>query len=177
MALFKEKAVQDLVDSNLNKAKERLASLGFCPSGKVCFGGLTGWVFEQTIHYCLCKELEARGIRPKIEEQKKVVGRANADLKIGPVFLEIKEKGLFDPKAPKRYRRYARAAQRNGCTYFFLTLRESYLPYTRGTKAALGHKNSFFLYEGKSNESSADWQRFIDRVLEELQCYKEANKS
>jgi hypothetical protein len=177
MAVFDEQSIQELFDSNLNKAKESLGSLEFCCSDKVSFGGLTGWVFERTIEHCLREELKARGIPPQIEKQVPLEGRAKADMKVGPAVLEVKEKGLFDRNAPDRYGRYARAARSKGNSYLFLALRETHLPYLEDVENALGHQNAFFLFKGKSKEPSGDWQRFIDRILEELKPHNEPNNS
>jgi len=81
-------------------AESALARLPFCRSEKPSFKGLSGWVFEQTIHSCLLNELNGSGIHTKIEEQAKLGGRTTADLLIGAsAAIEIKARGLFAPNA------------------------------------------------------------------------------
>ena len=67
MSVFYEKTIRELYERNLALAKAKLTELpvhcGHVPN----FGGLNGWVFEQTIQYCLQKEIEAEGIKPTSE--------------------------------------------------------------------------------------------------------------
>jgi hypothetical protein len=81
---FSENSIRGQFESNLNAAKAALASLDFCCS-EASFLGLTGWVFEQTVHGCLRKELEALGVRADFREQPSIGGRAKAHLLIGGV--------------------------------------------------------------------------------------------
>ena len=169
MTIFDESAIRNLFDSSLKAAKTRLASLKICCSDEPDFQGLSGWVFEQTIHYCLRKELQARNTRVNIREQESLGGRAKADLVIGPVAMEIKKSGLFAGNAASRYCRYRVAAERKGCSYLYLTLEESYPPCRQAIVKGLGRQNAFFL------DTQGEWRRVIKRLLKELKNHKRSN--
>jgi hypothetical protein len=156
---FDEKSVKQLFASSLKDAEERLLSLKICCCEKPSFHGLSGWVFEQTIQHCLCKELEARGIKAEIKEQVSLGGSSKADLRVGTVLMEIKARGLFDSEAAMRYGRYSAAARERGYSYLFITAQETYKPYRAAVKEAVGRTNAFFLDE------PGDWARFVQRLL------------
>ncbi len=169
MAVFDENTILDLFECSLKAAAARLASLKVCCSEKPSFQGLNGWVFEQTIQYCLRKELRAQRIRAQIREQVSLGGRARADLAVGgAVAVEIKKGGLFDSKAASRYGRYRSAAERKGYSYLFLTLRETYTPYRHALVKRLGRGNAFFL------DRRGEWHRLIRRIFEQLKKSGEA---
>src|SRR5208337_2532068 len=169
MAVFDEKSIQNLFDSNLRKAKECLASLAFCCSASPSFGGLTGWVFEETIHHCLAKELSFLGTQAKIGSQEALEGRSKVDLVVGQrVAAEIKEKGLFDRNAADRYGRYMRSARTKGYSYLYLTREETYQPYREAIKKAVGRRNAFFL------DRPGEWARFVQQIVKELRSPKKS---
>src|SRR4051794_30471313 len=60
MTAYTETQVLHLFDQSLKEAAERLKGLTVCCVDQPAFAGLSGWVFEQTIHYCIRRELEAR---------------------------------------------------------------------------------------------------------------------
>ena len=157
MFVFDERSVKQLFGSALKDAKERLACLEVCCSGKPSFRGLSGWVFEQTIQYCLHKELEAKGIKADFEEQVSLGGSRKADLRVGTVLMEFKLTGLFGPDAAKRYGKRSDTAQRKGYSYVYLTAQETYKPYRKAVKEALPRGNAFFVDETKPGE----WERFV----------------
>ena len=117
--LYNEAAISELCQRNLDRAKALLRKLEvFC--GNDCkVGGLSGWVFEQTVQYCLQKELKAQGIQQSITEQCGLGGKAKADLAIGSLAVEIKLKGLFGVADVERYGRYRQAAAQRGLQYVF----------------------------------------------------------
>ncbi len=162
MALFNAQKVRKLYDQNLSLAKVKLAELNVYCGRTPNFGGLSGWVFEQTIQYCLRKELNGKGVKPEIAEQVSLGGRAKADLVIGKMAIKIKTSGLFGMGDVERYRRYRGVAQEMGLTYLFFTQTESYAPYHKGIVSALGAKNVFFLDE------PGNWNRFVTRIVREL---------
>jgi hypothetical protein len=161
--LYDEATISELYQRNLDCAKTLLRKLEvFC--GNDCeVGGLSGWVFEQTIQYCLQKELKAQGIQQSIREQCGLGGRAKADLAIGSVAIEIKSKGLFGVADVERYGRYKQAATQRGLQYFFLTLEESHQPYRQAITESLGRDNVFFL-----RNERGDWGRFVNGILAEI---------
>ena len=158
MAKFDEKAILKLFESNLKTAQTSLARLRFCCCKDPSFQGLSGWVFEQTVQYCLHKELKVSEVRAEICEQVSLGGRAKADLLIGTVAVEIKARGLVDGDAASRYCGYKIAAEQKGYSYLYVTLQESYLPYRKAMIKGLGQQNTFFL------NTAGDWSRLIKRV-------------
>ena len=159
---FDVDTIRALFDSSLRDAKACLASLKVCSSDEPKFNGLDGWLFEQTIQYCLRKELKARGRQPEIKEQVNLGGRSRADLLVGRAAIEIKKSGLFQREAANRYRKYRSTAEKKGYSYLYLTLRETYRPYREDVEKALGNQNAFFL------DSPTEWQRFVKRIVKEL---------
>jgi hypothetical protein len=169
MSIYDGTGIRSIFQQNLESAKSRLAELEVFCGRKADFGGLNGWVFEQTIQYCLRKELDARRLTHDIKEQHTLAGRTKADLLIGGrLAVEIKSRGLFSKSAIDRYRRYSEAAKRSGLVYLFLTASESYRPYRDGIADALGKESVFFLDEEGS------WDRFVARVVNEL-CMDEGH--
>lgn len=159
MLLYDENKIAELYVKNLEQAKQKLSKLEVYCGKSPTFGGLTGWVFEQTIQYCICKEFRAKGIEPKIEEQISLGGRVKADLIVEKIAIEIKAKGLFGSDDAERYGRYGKAARAYGYEYIFVTLSESYRPYQEAIIKSLGKGNTFFMSE------AGDWNRFIRRLL------------
>ena len=164
MAVFDEKSVLDRFDSNLKVAENALACVPFCRSRTAKFLGLTGWVFEQTIQDCICKELEAQNISPPIKEQERLAGRAKVDLLVGSVTIETKAHNVWDRKAVPRYLKYQSDARSKGYAYLFISGREEYLPFRELMLEALGRENAFFL------DQPGDWERFVERILRELRA-------
>lgn len=163
MILFDEGQVRRLFDSSLEAAKLKLRTLEVCSSDDPAFRGLTGWVFEQTVVYCLRKEIEAESRRPEIRQQVSLGGRASADCAIGSVAIEIKARGLFDRHAAARYHQYSLAARSKGYSYIYVTLGEKYAPYRSAIADAVGHNNAFFL------DTEGQWEKFVQRIFGELQ--------
>ena len=58
--IFSERKISEIYEDNLRAAKTLLKSITFyCESGsEPKFSGLTGWVFEQTVLYCIQQELK-----------------------------------------------------------------------------------------------------------------------
>ncbi len=53
MALYNDALIQTLHQANLKDAQARLSGLEVFCGCPAAFGGLNGWVFEQTIQFCL----------------------------------------------------------------------------------------------------------------------------
>ncbi len=58
---YDEQAVENLYQQNLTDASQLPASLQVTEGRKPNIKGLNGWVYEQTIRYCLCQELQSPG--------------------------------------------------------------------------------------------------------------------
>jgi hypothetical protein len=161
MSIYTESQVNKLFDSNYSSVVHKLEELTVYCGTEPAFGQLTGWVYEQTIQYCIRRELEARKVKAYIKEHVSLRGRAKADLKVNSVAIEIKHRGLFGSSDAAKYRDYKKAATANGWAYLFITGSESHRPYRTGITKALGRENVFFL------DTKGDWKRFVRR-LEEL---------
>ena len=155
-------SIQKLHNKNLKKAKRLLTKLKVWCGEEPNIGGLTGWVFEQTIQYCLTKEFKAKGIKSEITEQHSLGGRVKADLLIGKVAIEVKSSGLFSLDEGEKYGRYKQAAVELGLKYLFVTQWEDSELYRKSIKSALGTKDVFFLNQPK------EWPRLVNRLVAEL---------
>jgi hypothetical protein len=163
MSVYDEDGIRAVLQRNLQSAKSSLAELEVFCGRKANFGGLSGWVFEQTVQYCLQKELDARGLSHEMKEQQSLGGRAKSDILVGGrIAIEIKSRGLFGKPDIERYRRYSEAARQNGLVYLFLTASESYRPYRDGIADAVGKEDVFFL------DVAGSWDRFVMRIVDEL---------
>jgi hypothetical protein len=160
MAIYNERKVLELYESSLATAVRKLAEIPTFCGNEPSFTGLRGWVFEQTIQYCLRRELKARKVEVEIGEQEKLQSRIKADLRIGCAAIEIKLSGFYTRAAITKYKEYRRVANALGLEYLFITGSEGYLAYRDGIAKALGKGNVFFL------DTSGEWRRFIDRVVQ-----------
>jgi hypothetical protein len=161
--IYDEDKVEELYQRNLVEARQRLASLFVSEGRKPNITGLNGWVYEQTIHYCLFQELKAQEIPIFFEEQVPLYGRAKVDLLAGNVAIEIKALGSFGGDA-KKYRHYRVRVEKRGWVYFYLTRSESYNPYRLSTESTFGKERAFFL------DIKGDWERFVKEIIKN---YKE----
>lgn len=173
MSCFTEISVRELYDRHLEIAKASLSELDiFCRTRDPAFHGLTGWVFEQAIQFCLRKELEDQGIQAEFHEASSLGGRVKTDLVIAKdgmkIAIEIKACGIFGMDDVVRYGRYSQVATERGLLYLFVTKEESHLPYRTGIQEVLGIDNAFFL------DTLGDWSRFVTRIASELQKVKPA---
>ncbi len=159
MTIYNEYQVYKLYLSSLKSATRMLKQIRVFCGNEPNFSGLDGWVFEQTIQYCIKKELKARKVKAEIAEQVKLKSRIKVDLKIGNAAIEIKKSGLFSASDVAKYRKYRKAVNDLGLEYLFITGGERYQPYRRGITTALGKANTFFL------DTSGDWKRFINRLV------------
>jgi hypothetical protein len=76
--LFDYGKIWDIYEGNLQQAKDKLAELEVFCNHAPDFRGLGSWIFEQTIQFCLRKEIEARGIKAEFCEQIPLIRRAKA---------------------------------------------------------------------------------------------------
>ena len=161
--LYNEATILELYQRNWHRAKLLLSKLEvFC--GNECkVGGLSGWVFEQTVQFCLQKELEDRGIRVELQEQVSLGGRAKADFGVGNLAIEIKSKGLFSKEDTETLPPLQEGSGEEGIEIpLFDVGGVVYLPYRRGIIAALGANAVFFL------DTPGDWRRFVTRIAREV---------
>jgi hypothetical protein len=158
------KEIRQPYEENLQVAQNKIREIPVYSGWPPEISGLHGWVFEQTIQYCLLRELREKGLTPKPQEQFKLCGRARADLKLNHILVEIKTSGLFGMADVQKYRKYRNWAEspEQGFRYLFLTDDETYGPYKTGIIDAVGLENVFFL------EQPGDWQRFVETVTKEL---------
>jgi len=155
---YDEHEIERLYQENLSTARQLLASLPVAEGREPTTKGLNGWVYEQTISYCLSQELKALGKLPSMVEQVPLYGRAKIDLLVGKVAIEIKALGSFGNDV-RKYTGYRTKVEEKGWTYCYLTRGETYRPYRLATKAVFGEERAFFL------DIQGDWERFVKEVL------------
>lgn len=160
--MFKSTEVWELYEQCLKQAREKLREIDVFCDNDPTFGGLSGWVFEQTIQHCVQKELLAKDIQIQIKQQVSLTGRAKADLAIENIAaIEVKTSGLFGMADVEKYKKYKEAALQQGFQrYLYLTWSENHLPYKVGLNDALGEENIFYI------ENPAEWLRFISVLVE-----------
>jgi hypothetical protein len=156
---FSRDEIWQLYGRSYKSAVRRLQKIPVFCGDKPRFRGLSGWVFEKTIHYCIKKEFHAVGINVKILEEVRLGSRARADLQIGNTLIEIKLSGVYSRGAFKKYRLYRRIAEKAGFSYLFFSGGESYKPNRGAARDVYGRNNTFFL------DTTADWRRFIKRLV------------
>ena len=162
MTIYSEDRIRELYSANNRAAISYLTQLEVFCGNEPHFTGLSGWVYEQTIQYCIRQELQGKK-EVDISEQTKLGSRGKADLQIGErVAIEIKLRGLFSPKDITKYEKYRQVANSVGVQYLYLTSGESYKPYRDGIAKVIGAENTFFL------DVRGDWRRFIKRLLQLL---------
>jgi hypothetical protein len=159
MPRFTQSQVWKVYEDNLGSAEKALKRLQVFSGRSPTFTGLTGWVFEQTIQYCLRSDLEARGLSFTIEEQAKLGARGKADLLLGRVAIEVKLSGLFSEAGIATYRKYSKLAHKARLDYLYITGGERYKHYRDGVASAVGPQNVFFL------DTPREWNRFVNRVV------------
>jgi len=167
--IFTSKKIWALYEQSCADGIRRLKKIPVFCGADPEFRGLSGWVFEKTIRFCLEMELKAAKVKIPIAEQFKLGSRAKADLCIGPVLVELKLSGFFSGDASEKYRRYRAQAARDGYSYLFFSGMESHLPYRGIAKKTFGANNTFYL------DSSKDWQNFIRRVKDLLERCDESS--
>ena len=72
MSVFTEDKIYELYEVNRGAAADKLKQISVYCGNEPSFTGLNGWVFEQTIQYCIKKELKAKKIKTEIIEQAKL---------------------------------------------------------------------------------------------------------
>jgi hypothetical protein len=156
MTIYNAYEVWALYEKNSEQAKNNIKDIEVFCGKEPHFAGLNGWVFEQTIRYCITREHEALGVNLKIDEQVSLGGRAKADLQIGNILIELKTSGLFGLGDVEKYQRYKKLAyDKQYSRYLYLTWNETHIPYKHGLDDALGKENIFYL------EEDGEWERFI----------------
>jgi hypothetical protein len=156
---YNEDAIDRLYEENLTEARRLLSTLRVVEGRRPSIGGLNGWVYEQTIRYCLLEELMERGQCPTIKEQVSLEGRVKIDLLVGHVAVEVKRAGSFGDD-DRKYSSYRARVEGKGWLYFYLTRGETYKPYRLATTSVFGNQHAFFL------DTKGDWQRFIEAVAD-----------
>jgi hypothetical protein len=160
---YSETRIEQLYLDNLNRALVALSRLPIANGRKPGFQGLTGWIFEQTIHHCLEEELSNQEICVTILDQQALQGRAKVDLLIGKIAIELKVAGWFGDESAK-YQKYRAIANKQKRRYLYLTRVEGHLPFRKATETAFGKTNTFFLGDGKGV-----WQRFVKTIATNCQ--------
>ena len=155
---YDEKSIEKLDQQNLTTARKQLASLLVAEGREPNVKGLNGWVYQQTIHYCLSQELLSLGMSPIFKEEVKLFGRAKIDLLVDRMAIEIKALGSFGKKDTEKYKRYRAKVEERGWVYLYLTRRETYNPYRLDAVSTFGKECAFFL------DTEGDWARFIRKV-------------
>lgn len=156
---YDENKIEKLYQENLSAARQLLASLPIAEGRQPTTKGLTGWIYEQTIRYCLSEELTALGISPNITEQVSLQGRAKIDLLVGNAAIEVKSLGSFGTD-DKKYIGYRTKVEEKGWVYFYLTRSETYHPYRLATEAVFGKERAFFL------DTQGEWVRLVKEILQ-----------
>jgi hypothetical protein len=154
---YDENGIKKLYKDNLKAARKLLASLPVAEGREPNTKGLSGWIYEQTIRYCLSQELMTLGLCPVMEEQIPLYGRTKIDLLVGRVAVEIKALGSFGDDA-RKYSKYRAKVEERGWVYFYLTGSETYERYRSETASAFGREHTFFL------DKEGDWERFVTEV-------------
>jgi len=158
---YDEDKVKELYQENLEDARKRLASLPVAEGRVPNITGLNGWVYEQTIHYCLRQELMALGlstIAEDVREQAPLYGRTKVDLLVGNVAIEIKAEGSF-PGDAEKYSRYRVIVEERGWVYYYLAGSDIYRPFRLSIESTFGKERAFFL------DTKGDWERFVKEVI------------
>ena len=161
---FTQKDIVELYEKSLNEAIHGLSLLAVAENREpTAIRGLNGWVFEQTIRYCLSRELGDAGLCPEMKDQETLRGRAKIDLLVGRVAIELKARGFFGLGDFEKYREYRKTAEEKGWVYFYLTLQEDQGSYRKATEGTFGKDRAFFL------DVEGDWKRFVTAVVAILQ--------
>lgn len=155
---FTEEDIIEKYEKSLAEAEKKLSSIAVAEGRPPRMRGLNGWVFEQTIRYCLSKEMETLGKHPKMEEQVLLRGRAKIDLVVGKVAIELKARGSFGA-GDSKYKEYRQEVEKDGRVYFYLTQQENHAPYKQITKDTFGPDRAFFL------NVPGDWERFVKEIV------------
>ncbi len=161
--LYNEATISEIYRKNLARAEASLRKLEVFCCEDCKLGELSGWVFEQTVRYCLQKEFAAQGLQPNTEEQRSLGGKLKANLAIGGLAIQIKLSDVFAVDQLARYGQHRRAAEEKGLQYLLLTAGASYpASYRRGLAGVVGSGNVFFFDEPMG------WERFVKRIVAEV---------
>ena len=156
---YSEEKIEKIYKDNLDLAKDSLKKLPVSSGKEISLRGLNGWVYEQTIQFCLIEELELLSSGPfDVEEQFKIKGRAKADLLVGNTAIEIKAGGIFGNESEK-YKKYKAILNESGYSYLYITKQETHAPYRKAIQEAFGEKCCFFLSDKNS------WRDFVNAVI------------
>ena len=86
---YNEQMIEEIYNKNLEDAYALLSHLQVAEGREPNINGLRGWVYEQTIHYCLKQELKLHGLSPKIEEQMTLSGGKKIDLLVDGMVVVV----------------------------------------------------------------------------------------
>ncbi len=155
---YDESRIEEIYQANLRSGLGMLSTLQVSQGRKPAVTGLSGWIYEQTIRFCLADELHLLGHDPVMLDQVKLNGRAKLDLVVSKAAIEIKALGSYGPNGDEKYSRYKELVGSRGLVYLYLTRCETHKPYRINTISIFGEGNAFFL------DDSGDWNRFVRRV-------------
>ena len=80
MSISDEAKIRKIYSENLRTAKQKLAEVPVCAGNDPDFTGLRGWIYEQSIQFCIKRELNSENITADIEEQFKLEGRVRTHI-------------------------------------------------------------------------------------------------
>ncbi|MCU0414564.1 MAG: hypothetical protein MUE91_09220, partial [Ignavibacteriaceae bacterium] len=86
---YNEDNIFEMYEHNIFETKNKLEELSFYCQKEIKFKGLTGWVFEQTIHKCISEELIKLNKKYIIDEQFKLSTLSKKNKSRGEVDLII----------------------------------------------------------------------------------------
>ncbi len=166
---FDNAGVHDLFKRSLKQAETALEAVSVWNGARPAFSGLSGWVFEQTVQWCLRQEASSAGVHLALSQHERLRPKVLVDLVVQRedgtrIFIEIKARGLFSMNDAEKYKNHAGNARAQKSEFLFLTLGESYEPYADAIRGAIGSENCFFL------DRDGDWARFVGHVLHLAQC-------
>jgi hypothetical protein len=170
--IFTERRISEIYEENLQVAKGLLKTIPIFCGAEPKFTGLSGWVFEQAVLYCIQQELEKMQIAVKPQEQVSLSGRATVDLLIGKTAIEVKTSGLFSANEIEKYKKYQAIAKERGWRYVFLSIGET--TYQARIIEALGTDDVILLEkleEGKWKPNVGEWARFILIIADGITVY------
>ena len=166
---MKDAKVSTLYENYLEECQRKLKTIGCCQENweKLAITGLNGWVFENLVTYLIKQDSPSVSIKPQQPlYQKGLKKRVKVDMLINEkIAIEAKVAGVYSKEYINRLGEYKKAAEEKGWVYLYISRQESYEPYYKGTKEAVGPQNAFFL-----DRQKGDWNRFIKRISQLLKA-------
>lgn len=158
--------IEERYERALGQTHRALRSLPFTLHSPDKVRGLSGWVFEQVLLSSILKELRKKKLRPEVRSQVPLSGRATLDFVLGSVAIEAKVSGTYDTPndSRRKYQRYRQITERQGLTYFYVTLVEEHEPNVRVAREVFGTNRAFFL------DRPGHWNKLIAAIARSLKA-------